>query len=249
MHISNPGSQRLRGKKILLVEENDQLYRALRESLTDAGGEVLGAIAFMPKGTGLVPLARIDVAIVDASYRSSHSVHLAREFTQRGIPCVFIAAEPSPALAGGECTFLSKPFTEEQLLDSVTSLISGPRPLAEFKDRSVLLVEDEYLVAMDMCLDLQRAGANVVGPAASVEDALDLLESASELDAAVLDIRLRDQDAFAIADVLGRRNIPFVFATGYDRALVPERYGHVPWCAKPLDLRVLATAMSDHRAA
>src|SRR5262245_25542291 len=82
-----------KGRKILLVEDNDQLYCALRESLADAGADVLGAVAFMPRGTGIVPLTHIDVAIIDASSRSSNWLVLARELQQRGIPGVFIAAE------------------------------------------------------------------------------------------------------------------------------------------------------------
>ncbi|HMN43018.1 MAG TPA: hypothetical protein PKE27_00455 [Povalibacter sp.] len=112
----------LRGRRILLVEDDDQLYRALRECLVDAGAEVLGALAFMPRGTGLVPLTYVDVAIIDASHAGTGIV-LARELQQRGIACVLLAAAALPAIETHGCCHLSKPFTEAQLLDSVSALI------------------------------------------------------------------------------------------------------------------------------
>ncbi|HKE96576.1 MAG TPA: hypothetical protein VKB34_19865 [Povalibacter sp.] len=235
----------LKGRKILLVEDNDQLYCALRESLADAGADVLGAVAFMPRGTGIVPLTHIDVAIIDASSRSSNWLVLARELQQRGIPGVFIAAERLSFMNACGCRYLSKPFTEEQFLVCVGAALNrvADAPLhaagTSLRDRTVLLVEDDYVVAMDLYQELERSGAIVIGPVGSVEDALATLENTPELDAAVLDIRLRDDDVYAVADVLTRRNIPFVFATGYDRSNLPQRYLHVPWSQKPFDLRVL----------
>src|SRR5690242_15509080 len=89
--------------------------------------------------------------------------------------------------------------------------------------RKVLIVEDEYFIADDLVHQVTQAGARVVGPAATVEEALALLDEAP-IDLAVLDINLRGNVDFALADALERRNVPFVFATGYDGATIPPRH-------------------------
>jgi CheY-like chemotaxis protein len=251
----------LNGTRILLVVENEPLYRALRDTLEDAGGEVLGAIAFMPRNTGLVPQGYIDLAVVDVSH-IGNAVMLARELRQRDITSLFITASPLTFAIPRRCTFLSKPFTEGQLLNNICALVpcgayektesADGHPhraaLGSLKDRAVMLIEDEYLIAMDMSYDLERAGATVVGPFGSVEDALTLLETMPALDAAVVDIRLRGDDAFAVADVLEDRKIPYIFSTGSNRSALPQRFHHVPWSAKPLDLRVLAEVLDSRLA-
>jgi PAS domain S-box-containing protein len=60
-------------------------------------------------------------------------------------------------------------------------------------------------------------------------------EHADELDAAVLDINLGSETAYPVAEVLREQRVPFVFATGYDGWSIPEAYGDVPRCYKPVD--------------
>jgi CheY-like chemotaxis protein len=87
-----------------------------------------------------------------------------------------------------------------------------------FSGRKVLLVEDEPIVAwllQDMLVDL---GLVVVGPAASVNQALAKIDAES-IDMAVLDVNLKGQMSYPIADVLVARGVPFVFSTGYDSRL------------------------------
>ena len=112
----------LSGTKVLLIEDDDQLYRALREALQEAGADVLGAIALMPKGYGLLPLAHIDVAVIDAP-RVSDAVPVLLELRERSIPCVLIAAEDHRFNGARACELLLKPFTADQLVDSVQSAV------------------------------------------------------------------------------------------------------------------------------
>lgn len=80
--------------------------------------------------------------------------------------------------------------------------------------RRILLVEDEYIIAMEVKRWLQRAGAIVIGPVPSVEQALDLIEEEG-LDGAVLDFNLGDKTtALPIADKLSALKVPHLFATG-----------------------------------
>src|SRR5450755_3793242 len=87
---------------------------------------------------------------------------------------------------------------------------------APFSGRRVLVVEDEMIVAwllQDMLADL---GCVVVGPAASINEALVMID-AEAFDVAVLDVNLNGKMSYPIADVLASRGVPFLFSTGYDK--------------------------------
>jgi len=110
----------------------------------------------------------------------------------------------------------------------------------------LLVVEDEYLVAADLTASLESLGAEVIGPAASVEEALSLLDTnGGRLDGAVLDINLQNERVYPVADVLTARGIPFVFTTGYDAAAVPTAYAWAPRCEKPVDKTQLVRWLSN----
>lgn len=97
-----------------------------------------------------------------------------------------------------------------------------------------LLVEDEALVGLMMRAALTDAGYHVIGPFASVNDALTALES-EKPDCAVLDINLIDGSVYPLAAALSAAGIPFVFATGYDGRSIDERFKHVTVLQKPAD--------------
>ncbi len=109
----------------------------------------------------------------------------------------------------------------------------------------IMIVEDEYWTAMDMAATIADRGAVVVGPVASLSEAMDLLHGDGRPDAAILDVNLRGTDIFPFADMLVRHCIPFVFATGYDKGIVPERFEHVPHFEKPMAVAgCIETALS-----
>jgi CheY-like chemotaxis protein len=87
--------------------------------------------------------------------------------------------------------------------------------------KRVLVVEDEPIVAMMLEDMLAALGAELAGSAASVEQALTLVERGA-LDAAVLDMNLNGERSHAVADALRRRAVPFVFATGYGSGVEEE---------------------------
>jgi CheY-like chemotaxis protein len=109
-------------------------------------------------------------------------------------------------------------------------------------EKRVLVVEDEYLVAMDMSAYLEAAGAHVVGPASNVRAALEAVEQ-MELDGAILDVNLRGEMAYPVADALVARGIPFVFTTGYDAHAVPARFAGVKRCEKPTTPEAISKAL------
>ena len=111
----------------------------------------------------------------------------------------------------------------------------------------LLLVEDEYVLALglsDMLVDL---GADVIGPVASVADALDLIDKVPEIDAAVLDVNLGGETIYPVADALMSRNVPFFFSTANDRSQLPDRFSQVQLCRKPFDARDFRTAIEQLR--
>ena len=89
--------------------------------------------------------------------------------------------------------------------------------------RRVLVAEDEFVIALEVGEALRRAGFEVVGPAATAGEA-ERLAAEEPLDAAVLDLELRDGTAVAAADALAGRGIPFVFLSGYGAEVLP---GHL----------------------
>ena len=103
--------------------------------------------------------------------------------------------------------------------------------------------EEEFYLADDMALALRKLGAEVVGPVPSVPDALKLLAQTDTLDGAIIDVNLRGEKAYPVADALRERGVPFVLATGYEQWALPEAYKEVPRCDKPVDLRHLARAL------
>lgn len=79
---------------------------------------------------------------------------------------------------------------------------------------TVLVVEDEFLIAMDLEMILEQNGHTVLGPAASIDAALDLLQEARP-DVALLDMNLRGSLVFPVAERLRSLSIPFVLSSAY----------------------------------
>lgn len=98
--------------------------------------------------------------------------------------------------------------------------------------KRLLVVEDEFVIALDLQHLLESAGHEVAGLAASVADALALAETAV-VDGAILDVNLRGERVGAVADLLARRAVPFVFVSGYGSSGRPSGHEGVPVLAKP----------------
>ncbi len=132
------------------------------------------------------------------------------------------------------------PAEGTQLERRIASASAAPAPLpaspplriAPFAGRRVLIIEDEPLIGLELVTMLEDAGADVVGPVISVEDALEALRAA-RFDAAFLDGNLRGHTVEQIASRLTKAAIPFVFVSGYGRDSLPPSFAHVPIVAKP----------------
>jgi DNA-binding NtrC family response regulator len=94
---------------------------------------------------------------------------------------------------------------------------------------TVLVVEDEFLIALDAQRVIEDAGAGTVLLANSTGDVRKLLADGSRIDASILDLKLGEEDATPLMEEFARRNIPFLVTTGLD-ASVPAG---VPILPKP----------------
>ena len=117
------------------------------------------------------------------------------------------------------------------------------RPSAPLHGRRVLVVEDEYVLAEELRDELERLGADVLGPVAAVGDALDLLAREALPDVAVLDVNLGGEMIYSAADLLAERGVPFMLATGYDVSMIPARFGHIVRCEKPINFTQVTRAI------
>ncbi|MBL8267318.1 response regulator [Steroidobacter sp.] len=105
---------------------------------------------------------------------------------------------------------------------------------------TVLVVEDDFIVAYDMQTMLEEQGARVLGPATSLREAQELLAK-EQPTLAVLDVNLGGEYVFPLADALLAKDVPFVFATAYadNDKLFPQTTRSAPRLAKPVLPNVL----------
>ena len=110
--------------------------------------------------------------------------------------------------------------------------------------KRILVVDDEPLIAMDIVSSLEDEDCVVVGPAATLEKALALIDTI-EIDAALLDANLGGKPVDALAAALVRRNIPFAFVSGYGREGLPEAFRQAMLIRKPFQHQRLIEAIQQ----
>lgn len=111
--------------------------------------------------------------------------------------------------------------------------------------RRVLLVEDQLLIALSLEADLKDRGLIVTGVAANAAAALDMIQS-DPPELAVLDVNLRHENSFGVAEALQDRGVPFVFATGYGREFdPPARFAKVPVVDKPYHINDVLSRLQE----
>lgn len=110
-----------------------------------------------------------------------------------------------------------------------------------------LVLDDEFLIALDIQQILERAGAAHVVCIASAAEALDLLRLEPEFDVAVLDVKLGgpERNSLGVAEALAAKGIPFVFLTGMRVDDVhAKRFPEAPVIEKPYDATALLDAIN-----
>lgn len=108
--------------------------------------------------------------------------------------------------------------------------------------KRVLVVEDEFLVALDIEAELEDYGASVV--CASTLAQARVKAETDVFDAVVLDLNLHGEASYPVADILHERRVPFLFHTGQgEKAVLTRRYPGITVCSKPCDGRTLARSL------
>lgn len=102
--------------------------------------------------------------------------------------------------------------------------------LNNLSGKRVLVVEDNYLLAIELVDELEAANAVVVGPCSNLAEAgLQVPHS----DLAILDVRLGCENTFNLADRLKALDVPYIFFTGYDKHVLPARFASDDCISKP----------------
>jgi PAS domain S-box-containing protein len=183
--------------------------------------------------------------------------------TTRGFGTTVISASVERQLGGvirynwrteGLCCEVSLPGRE--LADANRSTAEPPSALHNAAAeqygvgcRSILVVEDEPLISLQIAQLLREAGCEMVGPAASVGEAFQIM-STTPFDAALLDVDLNGARSFPIADLLREQGKPFGFLSGFGVSELPARFQSAvllskPLCPKELRLFVAGAAAQD----
>lgn len=109
---------------------------------------------------------------------------------------------------------------------------------------TILLAEDEVLIALDLESILQDAGADVLGPYATLKSALKAVTE-EQPSVAILDVRLGRETTHQVAEVLAERGVPFLFYTGQ---ALPDTIRSValdaPTLAKPVEQKLLIETLA-----
>ena len=108
----------------------------------------------------------------------------------------------------------------------------------------VLIVEDEYYLADDLSRALVQAGAQVVGPIGTLDEATRQVD-ADGFDCAVVDMNLRGDFVFALAERLRNAGMPFLIATGYNQDSLPSALVDVPRIEKPFAPHQVVEALAQ----
>lgn len=145
-------------------------------------------------------------------------------------------------LQAGPAAIVSRPenVPDEPVLRKIeiSPAAKGPTNL---RGARVLIVEDAVLLALELETGLSDAGAEVVGPAYELAEAMSLLNG--PIDAAVLDANLNGLSVTPVAEALAARGVPFVFATGYGDTGAPLGFD-APIIRKPYDVTQIAAAVA-----
>lgn len=111
----------------------------------------------------------------------------------------------------------------------------------------VLLVEDEAMIRMMVADMVEELGHAVAAEAGDIGRAAELAQTGI-FDLAILDVNLNGRMSFPVADIIVKRGIPLIFASGYALENIPTSFEAAPKLQKPFQIDSLAKAISVARA-
>jgi CheY-like chemotaxis protein len=110
--------------------------------------------------------------------------------------------------------------------------------------RSVLIVEDESLIAMMLEDFLDSMGHQIAGTCESVPEAM-VRVGEGGFDVAILDVNLKGERIWPVADRLREMGIPYILATGGHIEPPPEAHADAPVLSKPFTIDAIEPALSE----
>lgn len=102
--------------------------------------------------------------------------------------------------------------------------------------RRILVLEDDYLAALDLQQMVEDLGGVVLGPSGRLDEAQDLARQ-EPLDGAILDVKLDSKTSYPLARELLAAGVAVVFLTGYEASAIDPEFRDVPRVSKPYDTR------------
>ena len=119
---------RLAGKRVLVVEDEPLLALDIELTLQNLGAEIAGSARTAKEALGVIGSTALDAALLDANLRGHPVDEIAAALAARNIPFVFVTGYGREGLpkAFARTGIVSKPFSQEQLIDAVTLLLDAP---------------------------------------------------------------------------------------------------------------------------
>jgi len=170
------------------------------------------------------PSGGLGTRIVKQSIEAQLGGRVRTEWREEGIRCVLRVPLQNVTNAGGE-----------KQDGSVCLALDGKK----IEGSRVLIVEDESLVAMELGECLSALGFEVVDSVSTLAAAKEVAGK-QEFDGAILDINLAGELVYPVADILMKRNKPFIFVTGYRSETIDSRFKDIAVLQKPVDRAMLA---------
>lgn len=194
---------------------------------TESGGPSVSPPA--RKGFGLTLLEQVTARELGGEVRVDFRREGVRA-SMEGHPLTL--SDPAPA-----------PAAQQAPQESAGASVGLPEPApGSVEGLRILIVEDSVLLAVELEAGLIEAGADVIGVAVELDEAMDFLSK--PFDAAVLDVNLNGRLVTPLAETLVARKIPFVFATGYGEAGAPDGFD-APIVRKPYNVHQIVNALVE----
>ena len=247
------------GERILLLEDDDAVRRAVADLVTSLGYRVTTASSTREGVAALERGDRFDLLLSDVVMPGAPTppdfARLAREI-QPSLKVLFMSGYAENVIVhqgrvDADVHLLEKPYRKDQLARKLKQLLpdapqdAAPAPTAPLR---ILMVEDEPLIAMSVS-DLLASFGHTVTEAKNAAAARAAFDSGKPFDVVLTDLGLPDMDGAALAEVLRRERpgVPIVFATGRDDFVAPfalAQGGPTLVMTKPFDGETLRSTLA-----
>jgi CheY-like chemotaxis protein len=120
---------------------------------------------------------------------------------------------------------------------------------APLRNKRLMVVEDEFLVATELAYALEEMGAEITAMTGHLAEAMKAADQ--QLDGALIDVQLGSEKSYPLVEKLSGAGVPFILITGYDTSALPEHMQELPRLDKPFaaeQLTQLAGSLFNRRA-